>query len=119
MATIANLKVDQGADFATTINLNNLDGTDFNLTGYTVASQMAKSYASTTKTTITASITDAATGAIELSLSNSQTAALAQGRYVYDVEISVKYSFNAPTAGSIDMQLSFNITSRFVFSAPA
>ena len=43
MATIANLKVDQGADFATTINLNNLDGTDFNLSGYTVKSQMAKS----------------------------------------------------------------------------
>ena len=88
MATIANLKVDQGADFATTINLNNLDGTAFNLTGYTVASQMAKSYASTTKTTITASITDAATGAIQLSLSNTQTAALAQGRYVYDVEVT-------------------------------
>ena len=88
MATIANLKVDQGADFATTINLNNLDGTDFNLTGYTVASQMAKSYASTTKTTITASITDAATGAIQLSLTNAQTGALAQGRYVYDVEIT-------------------------------
>ena len=88
MATIANLKVDQAADFATTINMNNLHGTDLNLTGYTVASQMAKSYASTTKTTITASITDAATGAIELSLSNTQTAALAQGRYVYDVEIT-------------------------------
>ena len=85
MATIANLKVDQGADFATTINLNNLDGTDFNLTGYTVASQMAKSYASTTKT---ASITDAATGAIQLSLTNAQTGALTQGRYVYDVEVT-------------------------------
>ena len=68
MATIANLKVDQGADFATTINLNNLDGTDFNLSGYTVKSQMAKSYASTTKIDITAAITNAATGAIQLSL---------------------------------------------------
>ena len=57
MATIANLKVDQGADFATTINLDNLDGTNFDLAGYTVKSQMAKTYASTTKTTITASIT--------------------------------------------------------------
>ena len=66
MATIANLKVDQGADFATTINLNNLDGTDFNLSGYTVKSQMAKSYASATKTDITAAITNAATGAIQL-----------------------------------------------------
>ena len=91
MATIANLKVDQGADFATTINLNNLDGTDFNLTGYTVAAQMAKSYASTTKTTITASITDAATGAIQFSLTNAQTGALTQRRYVYDVEVTQTY----------------------------
>jgi len=88
MATIANLKVDQGADFATTINLNNLDGTDFNLTGYTVKSQMAKSYASATKIDITAAITNAATGAIQLSLTNTETGALAQGRYVYDVEVT-------------------------------
>ena len=88
MATIANLKVDQGADFATTINLNNLDGTDFNLTGYTVKSQMAKSYASATKIDITASITNATTGAIQLSLTNTETGALAQGRYVYDVEVT-------------------------------
>ena len=33
--------------------------------------------------------------------------------------MSVKYSFKAPTAGSIDIQLSFKITNKFEFSAPA
>ena len=33
-----------------TINLDNLDGTNFDLTGYTVKSQLAKTYASSTKT---------------------------------------------------------------------
>tara|TARA_Y100000114_G_scaffold127205_1_gene123776 strand:+ start:876 stop:1214 length:339 start_codon:yes stop_codon:yes gene_type:complete len=88
MATIANLQMDQGADFTTTINLDNVDGTNFDLTGYTVKSQLAKTYASTTKTTISASITNASGGEITLTMSNSATSALAAGRYVYDVEIT-------------------------------
>ena len=88
MATIANLQIDQGSDFTTTINLDNLDGTNFDLTGYTVKSQLAKTYASSTKTTITANITNASAGEITLTMSNSATSALAAGRFVYDVEIT-------------------------------
>jgi hypothetical protein len=88
MATIANLTIDQGANFSATINLNNLDATDFSLTGYSVKSQMARSYASATKTDITASINNASTGEIILSLTHTQTGALTAGRYVYDVEIT-------------------------------
>jgi|TARA_B110000444_G_C18709782_1_gene533126 hypothetical protein len=88
MATIANLTVDQGADFSATVNLQNLDATFFVLTGYTVKAQMARSYASSTKTTITTVVNNAATGEIILSLTNTQTTALEQGRYVYDVEIT-------------------------------
>jgi hypothetical protein len=88
MATIANLQIDQGADFTTTINLDNTDGTNFDLTGYTVKSQLAKTYASSTKTDITAAITSATEGQITLTLSNTQTTALSAGRFVYDVEIT-------------------------------
>ena len=80
--------MDQGADFTTTINLDNVDGINFDLTGYTVKSQLAKTYASSTKTTISASITNASGGEITLTMSNSATSALAAGRYVYDVEIT-------------------------------
>jgi hypothetical protein len=88
MAALANLQIDQGANFSATVNVNNLDGTDFGLSGYTVASQMARSYASATKTTITAAINNATTGEIVLSLTAAQTGALTAGRYVYDVEIT-------------------------------
>ena len=82
MATIANLTIDQGANFSATINLNNLDATDFSLSGYSVKSQMARSYASATKTN------NASTGEIILSLTHTQTGSLTSGRYVYDVEIT-------------------------------
>lgn len=88
MATIANLQIDQGADFTTTVNLDNTDGTNFDLTGYTVKCQMAKTYASATKTSITATISNATAGEISLNLTNSQTTALSAGRFVYDVEIT-------------------------------
>ena len=88
MATIANLQIDQGSDFTTTINLDNIDGTDFDLSGFTVKSQMAKTYASSTKTTISSTISNATAGEITLSLTNAQTTALAAGRFVYDVEIT-------------------------------
>ena len=55
---------------------------------YTVKSQLAKTYASATKTTITTAINNASTGEIILSLTNTQTSALSAGRYVYDVEIT-------------------------------
>ena len=60
MATKVNLVVDQGADFTTTITLTNDDGSTFDLTDYSAASQM----------------------------NNSVTAAMTSGRYVYDLELT-------------------------------
>tara|TARA_B100001996_G_C18612729_1_gene574417 strand:- start:774 stop:1112 length:339 start_codon:yes stop_codon:yes gene_type:complete len=94
MAAIANLQIDQGANWDTTVNVNNLSGEDFDLTGYTVKSQMARSYASATKTDITAAVNNASTGTIGLSLTAAQTGALTSGRYVYDVEITQTSSGN-------------------------
>ena len=94
MAAIANLQIDQGANWDTTVNVNNLSGEDFDLTGYTVKSQMARSYASATKTDITAAVNNASTGTIGLSLTAAQTGALTSGRYVYDVELTQTSSGN-------------------------
>ena len=94
MAAIANLQIDQGANWDTTVNVNNLSGEDFDLTGYTVKSQMARSYASATKTDITAAVNNASTGTIGLSLTAAQTGALTSGRYVYVVEITQTSSGN-------------------------
>ena len=55
---------------------------------------MARSYASATKTDITAAVNNASTGTIGLSLTAAQTGALTSGRYVYDVELTQTSSGN-------------------------
>ena len=91
MAAIANLIIDQGANFSSDITVKDANGNAFDLTGYTTEAKMAKGYASTrTRTTITSAVaSDATTGVVSLTLTATQTAALdAPVRYVYDVEIT-------------------------------
>jgi len=90
MAAVANLRIDQGASFSSDVTVTNSDGNAVDLDGYTTEAKMAKSYGSSTTTTITANIaSDTTTGVIELSLTDTQTAALdAPARYVYDVYIT-------------------------------
>ena len=91
MAATANLRIDQGATFTSDVNVADLNGDAFDLTGYTASAKMAKGYASTkTRTQITTSIaSDPTTGVVTLSLTADQTNALdAPARYVYDVEIT-------------------------------
>ena len=90
MAAIANLIIDQGANFSSDVTVKDANANAFNLTGYTARAKMAKGYASTrTRTTITSTIaTDATSGVVALSLTSAQTSTLdAPERYVYDVEI--------------------------------
>ena len=88
MAVYSDLTIDQGTDFSAEVQVDDTDGTTANLTGYTVAGQIRKSYSSTTKVDFTATVSDAANGKIQIALSNTQTGAMKAGRYVYDVEIT-------------------------------
>lgn len=88
MATIANLYVDQGSNYSNIITVTGSNGQALNLSGYTVASQMRKSYQSSTAHAFTASVYDAATGKIRLQLSPTQSEAITAGRWLYDVEIT-------------------------------
>ena len=87
MAGIQNLVIDQGTSFEITINVTLDDGSEKDLTDYTVSSQIRKSYYTNTYTAFTTAKVDLA-GEITLSLNPTQTSALKAGRYVYDVEIS-------------------------------
>lgn len=87
MAIKANLIIDQGATFTTTINITDEDGDVINLTGYSGASQLRKHYTSSNSTSFTVQIA-ASIGAVILSLSSNQTTNLVAGRYVYDVELT-------------------------------
>jgi len=91
MAAVANLIIDQGANFSSDITVKDANGNPFNLTGYTAEAKLAKGYSSTrTRTTMTSSVaSDPTSGIVSLSLTAAQTTALdAPERYVYDVEIT-------------------------------
>lgn len=82
------LFIEQGSDFATSITLDDVDGTPFDLTDYTSKSQIRKSYYSANATAeFIISITNPTTGIIGLNLESANTANMAPGRYVYDVVI--------------------------------
>jgi hypothetical protein len=87
MAIKANLVVDQGATFSATIDLTDVSNNVFNLTGYTVAAQMRKNYASSTAVNFVGSHSSA-DGEIFLSLTANTTSTIEPGRYLYDVEIT-------------------------------
>ena len=88
-----NFVIDQGANWFVTVVYKDSTGTAINLTGYTAALQIRDTYAdSTTDLSLTSpsggiTITGA-TGTIAITATAAQTAAIAAGSYVYDLEIT-------------------------------
>lgn len=87
MGLKANIVIDQGTDFETTIDVIDDNGNIVDLSGYTGAAQMRKHYTSSTATNFTVSIT-AGAGLVTLSMNAATTNAIAAGRYVYDCELT-------------------------------
>lgn len=87
MATKANLLIDQGSTFETTVTITDDDGALIDLTGYTAAAQARKHYTSNTAYNFTVSI-EGLDGLILLSMSANTTMSMAPGRYVYDCELT-------------------------------
>ena len=89
MAIIANLYIDQGTDFSITVDCTDVSGEVLNLTGYTAAAQIRKTYSSSTAAaTFTTSTGTPSAGKVTMSLTDTQTSALDAGRYVYDLNIT-------------------------------
>jgi len=89
MAAKANIVIDQGSDFSSTITVTDSADAAVDLTGYTGSGQIRKHYTSNTKTDFTVSFgTPRNEGKVTISLNRTQTSALEAGRYVYDVEIT-------------------------------
>ena len=59
-----------------------------NLTGYTAAAQLRKSHGSSTATAFTATLASATDGIVQIKLTDVVTAALAYGRYVWDLQLT-------------------------------
>lgn len=88
MAAYSELFVEQYADFSTTVNVENSEGDAINLSGYTAASQIRKSYYSSTANNFTATITGTANGEVTIAMTSANTANMSPGRYLYDLVIT-------------------------------
>ena len=90
MAIAQNIEIDQDSDYSKTFIAKDDTGTviDLNTAPSTLAAQIRKSYATTSATDFTATITSSVTtGEFTLALTDVQTATgtIARGRHVYDV----------------------------------
>ena len=87
MAIIANLFIDQGTDFSVTVDVTDTDGSVLNLDGYTASAQIRKTYTSSSVSATFGTSISASAGQVTLTLSDTVTAGLSAGRYVYDLNI--------------------------------
>jgi hypothetical protein len=102
-AAYVNLLLEQGTTFSTTITMDDVYGNAYDLNGYTASSQIRKSYYSANPTaTFTASINNSS-ATITLSLTSTQTANIAPGRYVYDCIISNNNTTTRILEGVVDV----------------
>lgn len=86
MADKVNLSIDQGATFSVDFVVNTSDGDTADLTDYTGAGQIRKTYTSNSATSFAISLF--ANGTVRASLTANQTGSLTEARYVYDVELT-------------------------------
>lgn len=88
MAAYSELFVEQYADFSTTVNVEDSNGDAINLSGYTAASQIRKSYYSSTADNFTATVTGTANGEVTIAMTSANSANMSPGRYLYDLVIT-------------------------------
>ena len=70
------------------LNVTNDDGTAKDLANYSVAAQIRKTYGSSSVSATFGTALTAATGQITQTLTDTVTAAMDSGRYVYDILIT-------------------------------
>lgn len=92
MAVSYNVTIDQGATWYLNVEYDNPNGTPVNLTGYTAALQLRSLPESATavlslSTGLGITITGA-TGLVAISATATQTRAIDEGTYYYDLEIT-------------------------------
>ena len=94
MAGFVELYIDQGSSFTNIINLtDDITNVSINTSGYTVISQMKRSYYSANASAnITCTITNPSNGEITMTMTAGETANIKAGRYVFDVKTIDAYS---------------------------
>ena len=98
-----NFVLEQGATFNRILTVQE-NGSAMDLTGYSVASKFRSTHDSSTVVgTFTCTISNASGGVITMNMTASTTAAIEEGMYVYDIEIT-------SGAGAVTRLMEGNIT---------
>jgi|TARA_R110000744_G_scaffold89179_4_gene173514 hypothetical protein len=87
MAVKANIVLEQGASFSTDIDITDAAGARVDLTNYTANSQLRKHFSSTNATATFTCTTGGTNGTVTMVLNYANTAAITDGRYVYDLTL--------------------------------
>tara|TARA_A100001201_G_scaffold120696_1_gene104182 strand:+ start:160 stop:498 length:339 start_codon:yes stop_codon:yes gene_type:complete len=96
LAAVTNLVVYQGSDFQNTFFVTDDNGAQFDLTDYTGESKVKKHYSSSAFTAMQVNINPPEnSGSVTLTLTNSVTAAMTPGRYVYDVVLTSSFGIKS------------------------
>ena len=85
---VRNLTINTHSDFSEDLELFQTGGNRTNLTGYTAQSQMRKHPDSSTAYNFAVGITSAVDGEITLSMTDTVTAQIKPGRYMYDLMLT-------------------------------
>lgn len=83
----AELDVDQGCTFSSSIELKTDDGSAINVANAVFSAELRKSFYSSSNVSITVTTIDAPNGNIQMSLTSAQTSNIKPGRYVYDLKM--------------------------------
>jgi hypothetical protein len=110
MAIYANLTIDQGSDFTTELEVEDVTGTPANLTGYTAAAEIRRSTRSNTMYPFTTVISAGQHGKITLKLPATVSNTMKPGRYSYDVEIKKTSSGDVTRVIEGQVEISGGIT---------
>lgn len=86
MAAKANLVIDQGSDFIQDIEVTDANNILIDLTTYTGAAQIRKTYSSETYKAFT--VATNANGIVQITINAANTNALSPGQYVWDCELT-------------------------------
>jgi len=88
MAAIANITIDQGADFIYYIYVVDNSGNTINLSTYTANSLIRPSYTSNVYYVANINTTNSSNGQIIMTVNSATTSQLTQTRYVYDLVLT-------------------------------
>jgi hypothetical protein len=91
LAEFVELFIEEGASFFSTITVKDADNNLLDLTDFTVAAQMRKSYYSSKAIDFDIIIDAPDFGIINMELSAETTSNISPGRYVFDVKITDQF----------------------------